>query len=101
MLVVRSPPRVYSTFVGSPSCTVLPLCGAPGPTRRKPWPSIATSSGLLVDWKAPSDISLIVACTCTPRPTCSGLVPPLVLVGPEAPRITCVSESANVTLAAL
>ena len=28
--------------------------GAPGPTRKKPWPSIATSSGSLVDWNEPS-----------------------------------------------
>ncbi len=64
-------------------------------------PSIAMSSGLLVDWNEPSDISLIVAPTCTPSPICTGLVPPLLGVGPEAPRNTCVSESANVTLTAL
>ena len=59
------------------------------------------SSGLLVVWKEPSVISLMVASTCTPSPICTGLEPPFVLVGPEAPWITCVSESANVTLAAL
>ena len=30
-----------------------------------------------------------------------GFVPPLLSVGPEAPRITCVSESAKVTRADL
>ncbi len=55
------------------------------------------SRGLLVVWKEPSVISLSVAETCTPSPICIGLVPPLLVVGPEAPRTICVSESANVT----
>lgn len=67
----------------------------------KPSPSIATSSGLPVVWKEPSVISFWVPLICTPSPICSVLVPPLVLVGPEEPCMTCVSESANVMLAAL
>src|SRR5271166_2479994 len=62
---------------------------------------MATSSGLFVDWNEPSVISFSIAATCTPSPTCSGFVPPLVAVAPEDPRSTCVSESANVTWFAL
>ncbi len=53
------------------------------------------SSGLFVVWNEPSVISLSVAATWTPRPTCSGLEPPLLAVTPEAPRSTCESESEN------
>src|SRR5271154_767488 len=101
VLVVRSPARVYWTLAGRPLVNGSLAGGVPSPTRRKPAPSIATSNGLFVFWNEPSVISLTVALTCTPSPICTGLVPPLALVGPEAPRITCVSWFANVTLEAL
>ena len=75
-----------STFAGRPLVNGALAGGSPAPTRRKPPPSIATSSGLPVVWKAPSVISLRVALTCTPSPICTGLEPPLVLGRPRAPR---------------
>ena len=98
MFVDRSPARVYLIPAGMFAVYGSFAGGVPDPTRRNPLPSMATSSGLFVVWNEPSVISLRVDSICTPSPTCTGLDPPFVLVGPAAARLTWVSESANVML---
>ncbi len=84
----------------------VPAVGAVGaavlvPTTRKPSPCRPTSSALPVLWNEPADMIWSIEPTVTPRPTCSGLVPPLAAVWPEPPEINIESSESNVVRCAL
>src|SRR5438067_11601865 len=65
----------------------------PLPTRKKPSPWMARSSGLPVCWIAPAPIWLSIAPSWTPRPICIGFVPPNETDGAEEPRWSWYSVS--------
>src|SRR6266581_4089902 len=70
-------------------------------TTKKPSPWIIRSVSRPVFWAAPWEKLLWMPARRTPRPTCAGLVPPVPVVGPPAPRTSWLSVSWKVVWLAL